>query len=87
MKMGELLERTKQQITEITGLKPVAITGAFKNDEGWHVSLELVEMSRIPTATDVLGAYEALVAEDGTLITFERKRIRLRADPMAEAAA
>ena len=84
MELRGLAERAKQQLAELTGLKPVTVSGAFKDERGWHVSLDMLEMSRIPTATDVLGAYEVLLDEDGNLLKFERKRIRLRGEPMEE---
>ena len=84
MEMMKLLERGKKQLAEMTGLKPVAVIRASKADDGWHVGLEMLEMSRIPTATDVLGDYEVLLAEDGMLVRFERKRTRLRGEPTQE---
>jgi len=44
----------------------------------------MLELSRIPPATDVLGEYEVLLAEDGAMLRFERKGIRLRSEPMEE---
>lgn len=84
MEMAEVLERAKRQLGDSTGLKPVGIIRAFKDDEGWHVGVELLELARIPTATDVLGAYEVLLGEDGGMLRFERKRTRLRGEPFEE---
>jgi hypothetical protein len=82
MNMKELAERAKSQLAEVTGLKPVTVTGTFKDEQGCHVALDMLEMSRIPPATDVLGDYEVLVDEDGNMMKFERKRTRLRGDPL-----
>jgi len=84
MDMKELAERAKSQLAELTGLKPITITGAFKDEQGWHVLLDMLEMSRIPPATDILGDYEVLLDENGTLLRFERRRTRLRGEPMEE---
>ena len=84
MELRELVGRAKQQLAELTGLKPVTVSGTFRDEHGWHVSLDMLEMSRIPPATDVLGAYEVLLDDDGNLLKFERKRIRLRGEPMEE---
>lgn len=84
MQMGDLLQRAKTQLAEATGLQPVAVSGAFKDEEGWHVRVEMLEMSRIPTATDVLGDYEVLLTGDGSMLRFRRKRTRLRGEPMEE---
>ena len=84
MQMTDLLERAKVQLAEITGLQPVTVSGAFKDEEGWHVRVDMLEMSRIPTATDVLGDYEVLLSEDGSMVRFDRRKTRLRGEPMEE---
>jgi len=82
MNMKELAERAKSQLAEVTGLKPVTVTGTFKDEQGWHIELDMLEMPRIPPATDLLGDYDVLVDEDGNMMKFERKRTRLRGEPM-----
>ena len=82
MDIKELSEQAKSQLAEVTGLKPLTITGAFKDEQGWHITLDMLEMSRIPPATDVLGDYEVLLDDDGNMLRFERKQTRLRGEPM-----
>jgi hypothetical protein len=80
MEMTRLLEHTKKQLSDATGLKPVTATRAFKDELGWHVGVEMLEMSRIPNSTDVLGEYETLLNDEGHLLKFERRRTRLRGE-------
>ena len=82
MELRGLAERAKSQLAELTGLKPITVTGAFKDERGWHITLDMLEMSRIPTATDVLGDYEILLDDNGNMLRFERKRTRLRSEPV-----
>ena len=82
MNVKELTERAKSQLAEVTGLKPVTVTGTFSDEQGWHITLDMLEMVRIPPATDVLGDYDVLMDEDGNMLKFERKRIRLRGEPL-----
>ena len=82
MNMKELAERAKSQLAEVTGLKPQTVSEAFKDEQGWHIALDMVEMSRIPPATDVLGGYEVLLDDNGNMLKFERRRTRLRGEPM-----
>ena len=84
MDVKELAEQAKSQLAEVTGLKPVTVTRTLKDEQGWHIALDMLEMSRIPTATDVLGDYEVLLDENGNMLMFERKRTRLRGEPMEE---
>jgi hypothetical protein len=78
MNIKELLEQAKSQLSEVTGLKAMTIAEVFKNERGWHVFLEMLELSRIPSATDILGEYEVILDNEGNLLSFERKRTRLR---------
>jgi hypothetical protein len=82
MDIKNLAEQAKSQLAEVTGLKPITVTGTFKDEQGWHIEMDMLEMSRIPPATDVLGDYDVLVDEDGNMVKFERKRTRLRGEPM-----
>lgn len=80
MDMKELAERAKSQLAEVTGLRPVTVTRTFKDEQGWHITLDMLEMARIPPATDVLGDYDVLIDEDGNMLKFERMRTRLRGE-------
>ncbi len=82
MTFVELAESARSQLTVVTGLKPVAISATFKDDQGWHVLMDMLEMKRIPDSTDVLGYYEVLLDEDGNMLKFKRKKSHLRAEPV-----
>lgn len=84
MTMPEVIERARQQLAQVTGLKPVTVIGAHKDSEGWHVGIELLEMSRLPPSTDVLGSYEVLLDGQACMVSFDRKRTRLRGEPLHE---
>ena len=86
MELKEILAKAKSDLAAVTGLKPVSVIQTFKDDQGWHVRVEMLAMSRIPPATDVLGDYEVVLNEDGAMLRFERKRTRLRGESMAEQA-
>ena len=84
MELREILEKAKGDLAAVTGLKPVSVIQTFKDDQGWHVRVEMLELSRIPPATDVLGDYEVVLGDDGDMVRFERKRTRLRGEPTEE---
>ncbi len=87
MDLREMLGKARSELAVVTGLKPETVIQAFKNDHSWHIRVQMLEMTRIPTSTDVLGDYEAVLNEDGAMLSFERKRARLRGDPMEEQPA
>ncbi|MFQ5813508.1 MAG: gas vesicle protein GvpO, partial [Anaerolineae bacterium] len=77
-------EKASQQLTEVTGFTPVAVVGSYKDSEGWHVTVDMMEMPRLPESTDLLGTYVVTLDENGDMLKFEKKRARLRGEPYEE---
>lgn len=64
-----------RQIAELTGKDPEGVIGVEPaEDDGWLVTVEVIEDRRIPSATDVLAAYEAEIGPDGELLSYRRLR-------------
>lgn len=70
----EIAQRAKEQLAQLTGLKPETVSGLSRDEEGWHVTVDLIELKRIPEATDVLASYEALLDDEGNLLSYQRTR-------------
>ena len=79
-----LAERAKRHLAEVTGFSPVAAVGGFKDEEGWHITVDAVEMVRIPNSTDIIGTYVILLDQEGNMVKFEKKRARIRGEPYEE---
>ena len=85
----QLVGRAREQLEELFG-KPVESVSAFGRSEdddnggGWTVTLEVLELSRIPDTTSLLGCYEATLDADGNLIDARRVRRypRNQSDPV-----
>jgi hypothetical protein len=73
----ELVGRARRQMEELFG-KPVESVSGFGRPEdnggGWTVTLELLELPRIPDTTSLLGTYEATLDADGNLLDARRVR-------------
>jgi hypothetical protein len=80
----EIAVRAKKDLARITGLDADRVSAVKAEPDGWHVTVDLIELRRIPPATDVLAAYEAVFAPAGTLVSFERTRRYLRDQMMEE---
>ena len=80
MTLLSIAENTKEQLAQVTGYTPVAVVASFKDEGGWHVTLDMLEMTRIPESSDVLGVYECTVDQEGNLVSFERRMTHNRAD-------
>jgi gas vesicle protein GvpO len=74
MRPAELARAARSQLAELTGRKPEAVLGLQKGDDGWKVMVEVVELTRVPSSTDLLGCYVATLDDEGELIGYERVR-------------
>jgi hypothetical protein len=78
----ETVERARRQLSGLLE-RPVESVSAFERmHDGWLVTLEVVEVSRIPESTDVLASYEVELDDDRNLRRYARVRryIRSQAD-------
>lgn len=82
---AQLAQRARRELSEITGLEAESVTSLERADDGtWKVTVELLELSRIPETDDVLGAYEAELDESGELLGYRRLRRYARSQAQAE---
>jgi hypothetical protein len=86
MDVSEAIRRTEEEIPAVIRLKLSGVIGAMKKDDGWHVSVEMVERHALPDSQDLLGVYEVVIDEMGRLMNYERKRVRRR-NEVEESAA
>jgi Gas vesicle synthesis protein GvpO len=85
---AKLAERARQELEQITGLEAESVTSLARADDGsWTVTVELLELSRIPETDDLLGSYEAQLDEDGGLLGYRRVRRYARSQAIAEGEA
>lgn len=61
-------------VGELTGKQAESVAGVEPTEEGWLVTVDVVEERRIPSSADVLASYEADLAPDGDLIAYRRVR-------------
>ena len=81
---GELVRRAKQQLASLTGNRLESVSGLSRDRDGWRVTIEVVELQRIPPSTDVLASYEVELDSRGNLLGYQRTRryVRSQADEL-----
>lgn len=62
-----------EQFQQLSGRTPESVSGLTRTDDGWQVSVEVVELERVPRTTDVLSTYEVTVDRDGQIVGYERR--------------
>jgi Gas vesicle synthesis protein GvpO len=70
----EVASRARQQLQALHGREPESVSSLARTAEGWTVTVEVVELQRVPDSTDVIASYELLLDEDKNLIRYERRR-------------
>jgi hypothetical protein len=76
----ELARAALTTVGELTGYRPEAATGLEWDGESWCVTVEALELAKIPNTTDVLGTYEVRLDTQGTLRGYKRVGRFMRGD-------
>ena len=69
---SELSRAALTTVEELTGYEPEAVTALEWDGEFWLVSVDALELERIPSTTDVLGSYVVQLDEKGALHGYKR---------------
>jgi hypothetical protein len=81
---ADLARAAVQTVSEFTGRRPESVLGLQRDGDGWRVAVEVVELTRVPSSTDVLAAYVVTLDEDGEVVGYERRRRYQRAQVGSE---
>jgi hypothetical protein len=71
---AELGQAAITTVQELTGYDPEAVTGLEWDGDSWQVTVDVLELPRIPNTTDVLASYVVQLDEKGTLRGLRRAR-------------
>jgi Gas vesicle synthesis protein GvpO len=66
--------RAVQHVADFTGRSPECVVSIDREDGGWQVGVEVVEIRRIPDTQDILAIYEVHVDRGGRLLSYQRTR-------------
>jgi hypothetical protein len=75
----ELIRDAKEIVSELTGMEAENVTGLTRDGDGWIVTVEVLEVPRVPSTMDVLGTYEITLSDGGGIVGFRRLRRHHRA--------
>ncbi len=75
MSAREAIEQVREEFPSLLGRPIESVLGVERqDDDGWQVTVQVIELERVPRSTDVLGAYAVELDEDGELIGYRRRR-------------
>lgn len=72
--LRRLGEHVLDEVSALVGCPAEGITGIRRTDEGWLVTVEILEVERVPETTDVLATYDVETNGDGEVAGYRRVR-------------
>ena len=72
--------KAKEQLAELMGLPAERVTAVDRRDQGWMVTVEVLELRRVPETMDVLGVYEVELTRRGQVSGWRRASRHYRSD-------
>jgi Gas vesicle synthesis protein GvpO len=76
--LAEIARSARRQVAELTGRPPEAVLGVERDDGGWKVEVETLELERVPNSTDLLACYILKIDDDGDVVEYRRGRKYMR---------
>ena len=64
----------KQAVHELTGFPPESVTALQWDGESWLATVDVCELQRVPSTSDVMGSYVVQLDENGGLLGYKRTR-------------
>jgi hypothetical protein len=71
---AQAVEAARGQLERLLGSDSESVSAVERGDDGWKVTLEVVEVRRIPDSTDVLSSYEVVLDDDNDIVRLNRTR-------------
>ena len=70
---SDIVARARDHVAALLGKEAESISGIARGNGSWTVSVEVVEIHRVPDTTDVLSSYEVVLDDGGDLLSLERR--------------
>lgn len=66
--------RAGRRLEGLTGHQVEGVSAVQRDENGWRVSVDVLEVPRIPDTTSLLATYEVELDPDGKLLQYRRVR-------------
>ena len=76
----DLTLAAKATVADLTGYEPESVSALQWDGETWLVTVDVCELERVPSTTDVLATYIVQLDDRGGLLGYKRDRRYLRGE-------
>lgn len=80
----DLTIAARETIRDLTGYPPESVSGLQWDGETWLVTVDVCELERVPSTTDVLATYVVQLDDGGGLLGYKRTRRFMRSQAEEE---
>jgi gas vesicle protein GvpO len=70
----EAVQHAREHLATLLGRPVEAVSGVDREHGNWIITAQVVELARVPSTTDVLGDYEAILDKKGEVLRYRRTR-------------
>ena len=77
--LSSIAEHVLEELEALVGCPAEGVTAIRRDDDGWVVNSDILELERVPETTDVLASYEVTVDPDGEITGYRRVHRYVRA--------
>ena len=74
----DIVEMVKAELVRLTGFTSPHVIGLNKEADIWHITVEIIEKPSEAANLDLLGIYDIQADLTGSLLGYERVRMRKR---------
>ncbi|SDJ53808.1 gas vesicle protein [Streptomyces indicus] len=70
----EVLREARLQLAELTGMQAESVSAFERTQDGWHLEIEVLELTRVPDTMSLLATYAVDLDPQGMLTGYRRVR-------------
>ncbi|MCS0638542.1 gas vesicle protein [Streptomyces sp. LP05-1] len=70
----QVLRAAREQLAELTGMEAESVSSFDRTDDGWSLTVEVLEVQRVPDTMSLLASYEVDLDPSGELTGYRRVR-------------